>query len=265
MLNPVVARPDRSVRRRVRALSVIAVTALLVGGAAATATAPAAEARGSSPKSVEYVDSDVMGTAANFKLLAGAAITAPGTTIYGQIAAGAAITIPGTKVRGVTAGAALTTDGGTSIDGGGNTRDMEIALNDLAVGYETLSAVPARTSLVGDLAGRTLKPGVYHLDEAITINGSLTLDAEHDGAAQFIFQGDAAMVTAAMSRVILINSADYLKVFWVLDGAATFGAGSVIRGNIVSNAAITFGANCELHGSALSVGAAITMPHGTVI
>jgi hypothetical protein len=262
MIHPVIAGADRSVRRRMSALSVFAVTALLVGGAAATA--PAAEARGSSHI---YVDSHVLGSAANFKLLAGAAITAPGTTIYGNMAAGAAITMPGTKVRGggVTAGAALTTDGGTSIDGGGNTRDMEIALNDLAVGYETLRAVPAKTSLVGDLAGRTLTPGVYHLDEAITINGVLTLDGEHDSASQFIFQGDAAMVTAAMSRIILINSADSNKVFWVLDGAATFGANSVVRGQIVSNAAITFGANCELHGAALSVGAAITMPHGIAI
>jgi hypothetical protein len=231
-------------------------------------------------QSQNAVDPNVLGSAGDFKLLAGAAITAPGSTIYGNVGAGAAITVPGSAIHGdvgagaaitmpgtsvagsVTAGAALTTDALTAFNDypGYQSSDVGTALNDLAAAYETLRAVPATIALAGDLSGQTLKPGVYHADAAFTISGNLTLDADHNDDAQFIFQGDGAMVTAAMSRIILINGASAENIFWVLDGAATFGANSVIRGNIVSNAAITFGANSELHGSALSVGAAITMP-----
>ena len=215
------------------------------------------------PGDAPAVDPNVLGTAGDFKLLAGAALTAPGSTIYGNVGAGAAVTMPATSVAGsVTAGAALTTDGLTAIENDPRYQpsDVGIALNDLAAAYGTLRAVPATAALAGDLSGQTLKPGVYHADAAFTISGNLTLDGEHNDGARFIFQGDGAMVTAALSRIILINGANADNVFWVLDGAATFGANSTIRGNIVSNAAITFGANSDLHGSALSVRAAITMP-----
>jgi hypothetical protein len=232
------------------------------------------------PGDAPAVDPNVLGTAGDFKLLAGAALTAPGSTIYGNVGAGAALTAPGSTIYGnvgagaavtmpatsvagsVTAGAALTTDGLTAIENDPRYQpsDVGIALNDLAAAYGTLRAVPATAALAGDLSGQTLKPGVYHADAAFTISGNLTLDGEHNDGARFIFQGDGAMVTAALSRIILINGANADNVFWVLDGAATFGANSTIRGNIVSNAAITFGANSDLHGSALSVRAAITMP-----
>jgi hypothetical protein len=225
-----------------RVIPIIAVIGML----AATVFAPNAQARGGydGEPTVE------LGTAGNYKILAGAALTNGGATvIYGSIGARAAITNPTMVVTGNTehANAAL-----------------EAALNDANTAYNDARSRTSGTTteISGDLAGRTLRSGVYHFNEAISLSGStghLTLDGQYEANSVWIFQGDAAMMTSAGRRIILINSADSNKVFWVVDGAITSGASSVLRGIFISKAAITLGANNEIHGAVMSLDAAVTI------
>lgn len=238
------------------AIPVIAVICLL----ATTVLAPDTQARGG-----PIIPAIELGAAANYKVFAGAAITAPNSAIYGSIAAGAAITIHDTFVYGDTyAKAAVTPSYGNSHyspDVDATRADLETAWNDAS------NRAKNTIELSGDLAGRHLKPGHYHFNEAISIGGStqhLILDAEHNENAVFLFTGDAAMNTSAGRRIILINSADNFKVFWKVDGAITVGANTVLRGIFMTKAAITLGANSEVHGALLSLDAAVTIDSGIV-
>ena len=233
----------------IRVIPVFAVIGML----AATVFAPNAQAGGpttsSGPAAVD------LGTAANYKVLAGAALTNGGATeVYGNIGARAAITNPTMVVTGHPdhANAAFETA----------MVDVKTAYNDARSRTENV------IEMSGNLAGKTLTPGVYHFNEAITLSGStehLTLDGKHNSANVWIFQGDAAMITSAGRRIILINSADSNNVFWVVDGALNVGANSVLRGNFISKAAITLGHNCEIHGALMSLDAAVTIDSSIIM
>jgi hypothetical protein len=240
-------------------MPVIAVIGLL----ASAVFAPDVHARGERSSGPAKVH---LGEAANYKILAGAAITAPGTQIYGSIGAEAAITIPGANITGsIEAGAALT----PAIMGNTYSNNVPAALGDLRVAYEEARAVTASNSIsiTTTLSGRTLKAGVYNAPGALSVDGStnhLTLDGEHNSANVWIFQAPSLAV-AAGRRIILINSADVNNVFWVIDGAVTIGAAAVMRGIIISKAAITIGAYSEIHGALLSVDAAVTTDRAIII
>jgi hypothetical protein len=63
--------------------------------------------------------------------------------------------------------------------------DLLTAINDAKSRYRNAVVI------TGDLAGRTLKQGLYHSAAAMAIGGStahLTLDAENNANAVFIFQ-----------------------------------------------------------------------------
>jgi len=246
-------------RQLLRVMPVIAVIGLL----ASAVFAPDVHARGQESSGPAMID---LGTAVNYKILAGAAITAPGAQIYGNIGAEAAITIPGAKITGsIEAGAALT----PAIMGNTYSNNVPAALGDLRVAYEEARAVTSSTSIsiTTSLSGRVLKSGLYNAPGVLSVDGStehLTLDGEHNSANVWIFQAPSLAV-AAGRRIILINMADYNKVFWVIDGAVTIGAGVVMRGNIMSKGAITTGAHSEVHGGLYSVDAAVTTGDGNII
>jgi hypothetical protein len=241
------------------AIPVIAVICLL----ATTVFAPDTQARGRYEPTIPAIK---LGIAANYKVFAGAAITAPNSAIYGNIAAGAAVTVHNTFVTGNTDAKAAVTP---SYGGSHYSPEVDAARADLEIAWNDASNRTKKTIILsGDLAGRILKPGHYHFNEAISLGGStqhLTLDADYNSNAVFLFTGDAAMNTSAGRRIILINLADSNRVFWKIDGAITAGANTVLRGIFMTKAAITLGANTETHGALLSLDAAVTIDSGIVI
>lgn len=108
------------------------------------------------------------------------------------------------------------------------------------------------------LAGMTYGPGVYRSAAAFSLVTDLILDAHNQPNAQFVFVTDGAFNTTAGAKIILINGAQAINVFWVSTGALTSGAGSLIAGNFLSQAAITLGADTVVHGYLFAV-AAITV------
>jgi len=114
------------------------------------------------------------------------------------------------------------------------------------------------SSLLGN--GGTLVAGVYSIPSAATLNLQLTLDAENDPNAIFIFQIAGPLSTGAGSKVILINGAQACNVFWKVEGLVSMAAGSTMRGTIIANnAAIEMNSGDTLEGRALAIIGAITV------
>jgi hypothetical protein len=91
----------------------------------------------------------------------------------------------------------------------------------------------------------------------------VTLDAQNLPGQIFIFQGDAAMDTAAASRVLLVNGARATNVYWQVQGAVGMGASTVFAGTVLAGGAVTVGAGTSVSGQVLSLGT-ITLGGNTV-
>lgn len=108
--------------------------------------------------------------------------------------------------------------------------------------------------------GATLTPGVYSIAAASTLNLNLTLDAQNNANAVFIFQINGPLSTGPGSKVILINGAQACNVFWKVEGLVSMAAGSTMRGTIIANnAAIEMNSGDTLEGRALAIIGAITV------
>ncbi|MBA4153776.1 Ig-like domain-containing protein [Flavobacterium sp.] len=130
----------------------------------------------------------------------------------------------------------------------------------------------------GELGGLTLAPGVYKSNSGTfnISNGNLTLDAQGDPNAVWIFQTASGLTvgiagpTGAKS-VILINGASASNVFWYVGSAATINGagGGVMVGTIVANSGVTLStagnaAQTVLNGRAISLIASVTMVNTTI-
>jgi hypothetical protein len=135
-----------------------------------------------------------------------------------------------------------------------------IAINpaNLSTGVYT---IPDGTVL-GDVAGSALVeydnlfyPGLYKTTAGgMLITGDLTLDAQDNPDAVFVFQSDSTLGMAAgaappmppgtHSRILLVNGAKASNVWWWVGSAATLGTYSEFQGNILAydNLTMTTGA-----------------------
>lgn len=83
------------------------------------------------------------------------------------------------------------------------------AQSDLTIAYNAAAAQAPTTTFPGptDLGGMTLTTGVFNSPSSLAITGTLTLDAQGDPNAVFIFQAGSTLITAPNSHVVLINGA----------------------------------------------------------
>ncbi len=130
----------------------------------------------------------------------------------------------------------------------------------------------------GELGGLTLAPGIYKSASGTfnISNGNLTLDAQGDPNAVWIFQTAAGLTvgiagpTGAKS-VIMINGGQPKNVFWHVGSAATINGagGGVMVGTIIASAGVTFSTagnatQTVLNGRALSLNASVTLVNTTI-
>ncbi|GAB4091468.1 hypothetical protein GCM10028786_03940 [Flaviaesturariibacter terrae] len=130
----------------------------------------------------------------------------------------------------------------------------------------------------GELGNLVLAPGVYK-SAAGTFkisNGNLTLDAQGDPNAVWIFQAPTSLTVgiagpAGARSVILVNGAQAKNVYWYVGTAATINGagGGVMVGTIISSAGMTFSTagnmvQTVLNGRALSLNASVTMVNTTI-
>ena len=160
------------------------------------------------------------------------------------------------------------TSGGTST-GFGNVNGVmqddnissQLASADLLLAYNQLNALIPNyfpSALLGN--GVTLNAGTYFINSGAVLNGSLTLNAQGDPNALFVFQIQGSFSTNALSEIILINGAKACNVFWKTEGLVDMSTGTKMKGTIVANnAAILMAINSTLEGRLLSTTGAITV------
>jgi Ice-binding-like len=186
-----------------------------------------------------------LGTAANFAVLAGSAITNTGPTV---ISGGVGL-FPGTAISGFPPGVASTRHQTDAVARGAKDA-IVTAYNDLA------SWRPTRSLTGQDLGGMTLTPGVYTFSSSAQLTGTLTLS----GNGIFIFRTGSSLTTASNSRVLVTNGANGCGVYWKVGSSATLGSGTQFKGTIVALTSITIVTGATiLPGRALARNGAVTM------
>jgi len=230
-------RPSRFVVTGLAAVLALALAGSVGAGSASAAEAPVG-----------------LGTAFTFGVLAGSTVTNTGpSAISGDIGVspGTAVTgfPPGTVTNGVIHSADAVAGQAQS--------DVTTAFNDAA------GRSPSESGIT-DLVGRTLLPGVY-AGGALTLGGTLTLDAQNDPNAVFIFQAASTLITASGSRVLLINGADACNVFWKVGSSATLGTNSGFVGTVLAQASVTANTGVTATGRLLARTGAVTLDGTTVI
>jgi LPXTG-motif cell wall-anchored protein len=226
-------RPSRAIARLSIALGVAFAT---LGGSALAQTAPVG-----------------LGTASSFAVLAGTTVTNTGpSTISGDlgVSPGSAVVgfPPGTVSNGVIHAADAVALQAQA--------DVTTAYND-AAGRATTATVSA------DLAGQTLVAGVYTGGE-LGLTGALTLDAQGDPSAVFVFQAASTLITASSSSVNLINGADPCNVYWQVGSSATLGTNSVFVGTVLALTSVAANTGVTVQGRLLARNGEVTLDNNVI-
>lgn len=139
------------------------------------------------------------------------------------------------------------------------------AANDLDSANTFLSGISCGKTIAPGLGnGQIITPGKYCQSAATTLTGNLTLDAEGDANAIFIIKINNTFSAAALSNLILTNSASICNVYWHVTGAFVLGANSTFKGTIVSNGAVTLGDGAVLTGRAFTTAGAISLTNNII-
>ncbi|ASS47180.1 MAG: hypothetical protein A3D31_15130 [Candidatus Fluviicola riflensis] len=132
---------------------------------------------------------------------------------------------------------------------------------DLLIAYNQLnSTVPGFFPAPQLGNGQLLTAGVYSISAASSLDLDLTLDAQGDPNAVFIFQIQGPLSAGANSKVKLINEALACNVFWKVEGLVSMATGTSMKGTIIANnAAINMSVGDTLEGRAFSTTGAVTL------
>ena len=189
------------------------------------------------------------GSTTNFAILAGSTITNTGsTTVSGDI--------------GLHPGTSITNSEGITLNGTIHLTDdvAKVAKEDLETVYNQINGLLPVTTIASQLGGQTLLPGIYASDDgAFQITGTLTLNADGDPDAIFVFKTASTLITASNSNVSLINEAQHCNVFWKVGSSATFGTGSYFAGNVYASVSATANTGAEIEGKLLAMSGAVTL------
>jgi len=194
-----------------------------------------------------------LGTAAAAAVLAGSTATNTGPSVIN----GDLDLSPGVAITGFPPGTVNGTIHGPDSVASQAQSDLTTAYND-AAGRTPAVAVSA------DLGGLTLTAGVHKASSSLGLTGPLTLDAEGDPNAVFIFQVGSALTTVSGSTVNLINGGQPCNVFWQIGSSATLRTSSVFIGNILALTSISMNNAVTVHGRALARNGAVTLINDTI-
>ena len=137
---------------------------------------------------------------------------------------------------------------------------------DLTTAYDdAVGRTPTRT--VGtDLAGQTFTPGVYQVPQDARLDGTVTLDAQGDASAVFVFRIESELSTTDNSRVNVVNSPrPACNISWTVGDSATLATGTSLVGRLMAVNAITLHSAAHIEqGGAFSRDGAVTLDNNVI-
>ena len=206
------------------------------------------------PTTAQAIATEVpLGTLQSVAVLGGQSVTNTGpSVINGDLGVS-----PGTSITGFPPG---------TVNGTIHAADAVAAQNqsDLTVAYNNAAGQPADATETGDLGGLTLTPGVYNSPSSIGLTGTLTLNAQGNPDAVWIFQVGSTLTTASASTVALINGASPCNVFWQVGSSATLGTQTNFTGTILALTSIGANTGATIAGRALARNGSVTLDTNTI-
>ncbi len=191
----------------------------------------------------------------SFAVLAGSAVTNVGTSlIKGNLGVS-----PSNTVTGFPPGIVVS---GTIVAGGAvaaNAQQLLTVAYDTVMGLSSTQTVPS-----ADIGGQSFFAGVYHLQSALQLTGTVTLDGGNDPESIFVFQIGSSLTTASSSSVVLINGARACNVFWQVGSSAALGTFSSFKGNILALTSITINTGTTVEGRVLARNGAVTLDSNVI-
>jgi hypothetical protein len=280
---------------------------ILGGGAGANAGGPGGGGVGGI-SNLPGINTAMLGTAAPFGMASTAGLTntntTPVTKINGDVVLVGTLTCNASAVGGGVGSAGFgpgncgptiptsvpVLNGTVVVPGnpvGFNTSQVKIDMNNGFLKLTPPAGPPAAGSLGGATnlpAGTTLGapsgsalvlndnlffPGVYQSITSIMVTGDLTLDAQGNSNAVFVFQSSSTVGTAdgaappggPRTRILLKNGAKASNVWWQAASSATLGLYSEFQGNILAAFDITMKTHATSCGR-LFAGAWVGVPAG---
>ncbi len=173
-----------------------------------------------------------LGTAGPFVVLGGTTVTNTGPSVLN----GNLGVFPGTELEGF---------GLPAVINGSTHATDEVAAKaqlDLTTAYDVAAeqpVLPANDLSGTDLGGLKLAPGTYRYNAAALLTGALTLDAEGDPNAEFVFQIGSQLTTESASSVLLVNGASPCNVYWQVGSSAEIGTTTAFQGNLMALTSIS--------------------------
>jgi hypothetical protein len=193
-------------------------------------------------------------TATSFAVLAGSTVTNTGPSVI-------------TGDLGVSPGSAVTGFPPGIVVGVIHAADAVAAQaqSDLTIAYNDAAGRAPDVNLTGqNLGGMTLTPGVYKFDSSAFLTGTLTLNAQGDPNAAFIFQIGSTLITAPNSSVVIVNGAQACHVFYQVGSSATLDTNTTFVGNMLALTSITANTATTVDGRLLARNGAVTLDSNVV-
>lgn len=143
---------------------------------------------------------------------------------------------------------------------------------DLLDVYVLLNNIPVTNiSHAAAFTNETVPSGVYLIGSAGSLAGTITLDGNNPKGlggvgsdAIFIFKFQGAFTPAAGTNIVLKNGARASNIFWIAEGAISFGTNCIAIGTLLAHpGAVTLGSGSTLNGRMLSTTGAINFGPGT--
>jgi hypothetical protein len=198
-----------------------------------------------------------LGTAAPFVVLGGTKVTNVGPSVLnGNLGIS-----PGTELEGFGPPAVIT---------GSTHATTEVAAQaqlDLTTAYDAAagqSVLPANDLSGEDLGGLKLSPGTYRYNAAALMTGALTLDAEGDPNAEFVFQIGSQLTTESASSVVLVNGASPCNVYWQVGSSAELGTTTSFQGTLMALTSISLNSKATVVGRMLARNGQVSLIENTL-
>ena len=200
----------------------------------------------------------VMGTAANFRILAQAAITdVPASVVTGEVGlsplsgTGVGLSCPevnggvGTPIHVVDAAGPV----GCSFN---DAPALTVAINDKGTAYTDANSRAADyTELgAGNISGLNLAPATYKWGTGILIASNLTLTGGPNDV--WIFQIAQGLTVSPGVQIILAGGALPQNIYWATFAAASLDTTSKFKGTILSQTSITMKTGATINGRLLA-------------